>query len=369
MAELNIAKTLSAKRRQKGITQDELANYIGVSKASVSKWETGQSYPDITFLPQLATYFNITIDELIDYKPQMAKEDIRKLYFHFAKEFSKKPFNDVMSEILKVVKKYYSCYPLLFQLGVLIVNHYELMSDDIKVSTLEKCIEIFQHVKTQCEDISLYKMANNMEATCNLLLSRPEKIIELLENIDINICAENNLLSIGYSMNGQLDKAKEILQSGIYQDVLNTLQNLATLLNFNSDNLEKANEIISRILALSEAFDIENLHYGLILSIYLSIAQFYATINDVDNCLSMLKKYSKVAMGDIYPIELHGDKFFDKIDNFLNEFDLGTVAPRDSSTIKRSIIVSVDENPYFLALKDNKQFKEIVTNLKSKIGG
>ena len=77
--ELNIAKTLVLKRKEKGITQEELAAYIGVSKASVSKWETGQSYPDITFLPQLASYFNITVDELINYQAQMIKEDIQKL--------------------------------------------------------------------------------------------------------------------------------------------------------------------------------------------------------------------------------------------------------------------------------------------------
>jgi len=77
MKEINIAKVLVKKRKEKGITQDELANYIGVSKASVSKWETGQSYPDVTFLPQLAAYFNISIDELMDYKPQMAKEEVR----------------------------------------------------------------------------------------------------------------------------------------------------------------------------------------------------------------------------------------------------------------------------------------------------
>ncbi len=41
--ELNIAKTLVLKRKEKGITQEELAAYIGVSKASVSKWETGVS--------------------------------------------------------------------------------------------------------------------------------------------------------------------------------------------------------------------------------------------------------------------------------------------------------------------------------------
>lgn len=41
LKELNIAKVLVKKRKNKGVTQDELALYIGVSKASVSKWETG----------------------------------------------------------------------------------------------------------------------------------------------------------------------------------------------------------------------------------------------------------------------------------------------------------------------------------------
>lgn len=57
MKEINIARTIIKKRKEKGLTQNELANYIGVSKVAVSKWEIGQSYPDITFLPQLATFF------------------------------------------------------------------------------------------------------------------------------------------------------------------------------------------------------------------------------------------------------------------------------------------------------------------------
>ena len=80
MKELNIGRILTENRRRRGITQDELAEYMGVSKASVSKWETAATYPDITMLPRLATYFNISIDELIGYEPQMTREDIRSLY-------------------------------------------------------------------------------------------------------------------------------------------------------------------------------------------------------------------------------------------------------------------------------------------------
>lgn len=104
MKEINTAKTLIVKRREKGITQDKLAAYIGVTKASVSKWETGQSYPDITFLPQLAAYFNISIDELIGYAPQMTEEDIKKLYHRLVSDFTEKPFDEVITECSRIIK-------------------------------------------------------------------------------------------------------------------------------------------------------------------------------------------------------------------------------------------------------------------------
>ena len=44
MKEINIARTIITKRKEKGLTQDELASYIGVSKAAVSKWEIGVSH-------------------------------------------------------------------------------------------------------------------------------------------------------------------------------------------------------------------------------------------------------------------------------------------------------------------------------------
>jgi len=148
MKEINIAKVLVKKRKEKGITQDELANYIGVSKASVSKWETEQSYPDITFLPMLATYFNISIDDLIDYKPQMTNEDIHKLYRKMSADFTSKPFDSVLGECRKIIKKYYSCFPLLLQTGILLINHVELLKDSQKsVSLIKEARELFIRVK------------------------------------------------------------------------------------------------------------------------------------------------------------------------------------------------------------------------------
>lgn len=77
---------------------------MGVSKSSVSKWETGQTYPDIYLLPELATFFNISIDSLMAYKPQLDKFQIRDIYVEFSEKFGKEPFDTVFEEYKLIVK-------------------------------------------------------------------------------------------------------------------------------------------------------------------------------------------------------------------------------------------------------------------------
>ena len=60
MNALNLAENIIRLRHDKKITQEQLADFVGVTKASVSKWETKQSLPDILLLPQLAAFFDVT---------------------------------------------------------------------------------------------------------------------------------------------------------------------------------------------------------------------------------------------------------------------------------------------------------------------
>ena len=52
-------------RRQKGITQEELAEKLYVSRTAISKWESGRGYPNIDSLKAIATYFSVSVDELL----------------------------------------------------------------------------------------------------------------------------------------------------------------------------------------------------------------------------------------------------------------------------------------------------------------
>lgn len=61
----SIGNRISKYRKAKGLTQEALANLIGVSAQAVSKWETDASCPDITVLPQLCKILGISTDELL----------------------------------------------------------------------------------------------------------------------------------------------------------------------------------------------------------------------------------------------------------------------------------------------------------------
>ena len=66
--DMTIGKRIAQLRREKGLTQEELANRMGVSPQAVSKWENDQTCPDISALPKLARLFGVTVDELLEGK-------------------------------------------------------------------------------------------------------------------------------------------------------------------------------------------------------------------------------------------------------------------------------------------------------------
>ncbi|HEY5561414.1 MAG TPA: helix-turn-helix domain-containing protein [Clostridiaceae bacterium] len=370
MKEINIAKSIITKRKEKGITQDDLAVYIGVSKASVSKWETGQSYPDITFLPQLAAYFNISIDELIGYSPQMTKEDVKKLYHRLSSEFSSKPFDEVLAECRAIIKKYFSCFPLLLQMVILLVNHHMLAKEkETQEKLLQEIIGLCVRIKSESDDVWLSKQANSMEALCYMILQQPQEVLDLLDGTMKPIPSDETILANAYYMTGNMQKAKAVLQISIYQHLLNILGDCPTYLLLHVGEVEKFEEILKRILCISDVFAVDTLNPNVAVQLYLAAAQGYTKHGNIEKALNMLSKYADICTSNFFPITLHGDAFFDCIDEWFNEFDLGTKPPRDEKLVKESMIQAIISNPAFLTLSEQPKYKSIIETMKLKLGG
>ena len=69
-------ENLKRLRKEKELTQETLADFLGVSFQTISKWERGETYPDITMLPIISRFFNTTVDDLLGVDKAKKEEKI-----------------------------------------------------------------------------------------------------------------------------------------------------------------------------------------------------------------------------------------------------------------------------------------------------
>ncbi len=363
MKDIRIASVIVQRRREKGITQEELAEYIGVSKASVSKWETGQSYPDITFLPQLAAYFGISIDALMGYTPQMTPQEIRKLYIRLADAFACGPFADALAECRSAVKKYYACFPLLYRMALLLVNHHMLAeTTQEKEGILREAARLCHRVRGESDDVWLIKDAAYIQALCAMMLKEPQDVLELLGETVRPHMQEEMLIAQAFHLLGNRQKARETVQTSVYQHAMSLLD---ALLNYArmEDDTQNADEALDRVQALARIFRLDTLNPSMAVSLYSTGAFLQCARSRLDEAADMLAKYVDICTEGFFPLKLHGDDFFNAMETWLEEATLGIGAPRSEKVIKESMLNDVLLNPVFAALRGDARYERAVKRL------
>ena len=87
---MTLGEKIAENRRARGMTQEEVANLLGVTSQAVSKWENNNSLPDITLLPAIADLFETTIDALMSrdrsdvvrFVPEKTRKSIDEMFLH-----------------------------------------------------------------------------------------------------------------------------------------------------------------------------------------------------------------------------------------------------------------------------------------------
>ncbi|MBQ4322620.1 MAG: helix-turn-helix transcriptional regulator [Clostridia bacterium] len=111
--ELTIGTNIKRLRIAKGLTQEQLAELLTISTAAVSKWESKNSYPDITMLFPLAEIFGVTVDELLGYDEAKAKADVDEILTKYHKLYSEGRFSEGEVLIASARKKYPHDYRIM----------------------------------------------------------------------------------------------------------------------------------------------------------------------------------------------------------------------------------------------------------------
>lgn len=368
MNKLNLSDNIIRLRHEKKLTQEELADYMGVTKASVSKWEKGINTPDLLLLPQLAAYFDVTVDELIGYESQLSSEQIRRQYADLSKDFATLPFADVLKKIRALAHRYYACYPFLLQLSVLYGNHYMLAeTEEERRILLQEAVGWCDRIVENSSDVGVCSDAVVLRAGLYLQFGKAAEAIEALEpSADPSRLAGQNgtLLVQAYQLSGDMEKARSYAQAKQYLDLLNLIGDAILALSLNENDIEYCEKTIQRITGIMELYHLEALHPNVAAQFQFQSSVVYAVNGREEEALAALHRFEKCVdkLLETEQIKLHGDNYFNQLDAWIDRLPLGSMAPRDKSFIRQNLRESL-AHAAFDSLKGKEEFQRLVYRL------
>ena len=197
-----IGKFISEKRKEKGLTQKELANLIGVTDKAVSKWERGMGCPDVSILEILAQSLNVSILEILKGRvieneiiPITEANDYVKQTVEYSKLNSKNKIKEIFSKIIMFLILFISCFLVILNITHIIYLNYEesydfnsenIISMKNKVEKIEKNINIINNSQGRYSDNDYKEIIENLNDGMKQIKSMPILKYEGTKNLKLN---------------------------------------------------------------------------------------------------------------------------------------------------------------------------------------
>lgn len=147
-------ENLKRLRKEKELTQETLADFLGVSFQTISKWERGETYPDITMLPVIASFFNVTVDDLLGVDKAQKEQKINK-YLELYDTMRLKDTSLTFKKFQKSVKEFPGDFRLLVRYMELLMAEKTTRDLSVYEKTSKELMSIYENIQNHCTDDSI----------------------------------------------------------------------------------------------------------------------------------------------------------------------------------------------------------------------
>lgn len=158
-----IGENIKQLRKANSITQEQLAEALNITCAAVSKWERGDTYPDITLLQPLAYFFGVTLDELMGYQASKIQKDIDELIARYT-ELYRTDCEAARDLIVKAHAEYPNDYQIMNCYMWNLAGDYADNDPQNLLSHKAEFLEICERILDGCKDNYIRRDALNMQA-------------------------------------------------------------------------------------------------------------------------------------------------------------------------------------------------------------
>lgn len=286
---IKLSENIKKLRLKKDMTQSQLATVLGVSEQAVSRWENGNTYPDITLLPAIADYFKVSIDELMgmeSYKDEKETEEIIRIVKNNER---KGLIAENVKLLTEAAKKYPTNYVILNYLVTML--NFENCEDEAKRrSNSKKAIEISDRILEECKDKSICDFIYKEKINALQNLERTEEAIEMAKSLP-NIWDSSNVIFQRLLTGGDLKKHLKNSAMQFAQALYWTIHNMSDL-SYQDESLTTRD----RINIAQKGLDVLELVYE---GNYGGESRLVAQMNRYIAAMEALEKNSEATLGHL----------------------------------------------------------------------
>ena len=348
--ELKISENLRNLRKERGNTQDDLANHLGISVQAVSKWERGDGFPDITLLPYIASYYDVMVDDILGCNDLRKQEDIEAFKKQAQILINKGKRKERLELCREMQKKYPNDEDVLYNLmyDLWVVERAKNSEEIIGIATklLKSDSSEIRYGAIQILAFTYSKLGNDEKAVeyakmvpCNRdLLSSVLKGKELVEHCRLyfwNVC--DTMLRLSHNMI-QCPEAGYTAEER--HSIRETLYQFYHLIFSDGDFgfFENRLGMLSRDMAISSA----------------EMGKIDQAFDELDKMCEHMEKYQKFTNIEHTSLLVRGLKY-----------DSSQSASSDEYSIAHGFLYSLEENPRFECLRSDERLQAIKNRLQA----
>jgi len=253
---MTIGNVIRKYRKELGLTQEEMANRLGVTAPAVNKWEMGHTQPDIGLLAPTARLLGITTDTLLSFREDLTDEEISLFVKDTGRQLEILPYAEAFSLAKEKIGEYPNCLKLILNIALLL--EHQRLNQEIpdKVGYDEQICEWYLRV-LEAEDESLKKAAAQSLYWFYSRKSRfadAEKYLEYFPKDDPD---RSRCQALIYSQAGRFEEAYKTLESLLLSEFnrLRMILNDLRILYMKNDDHVMAHKIADMESSLAGLFE------------------------------------------------------------------------------------------------------------------
>lgn len=258
---MQIGEVIRKRRKEKGMTQEAMANLLGVTAPAVNKWENGNSMPDIMLLAPIARLLEVSLDTLLSYQEELTDEEITAYVMELDGLLKEVEYEKVFQWAKKKIEIYPNCLRLIWQMMV-ILDAQRLICEVPDAEKYDACIvQNFERVLLEGDEGLKISAADSLFS----YYLRKEEYVKAEKYLKYFSCENperKRKQALIYSKTNRKEEAYKTYEEILFSTygVLSMVLNGIYLLAMEDENLSKVKQMVNKQKELARLFEMGRYH-------------------------------------------------------------------------------------------------------------